>query len=392
MGALASSEFRDKTAVVGVGRTQLSTHSGRTTLSLATEAISRAVQDAGLSMSDIDGLALHAANDCAPLHEVAATLGLRDVRWLHEEWGGDSKAPVILASAATACAVGDASHVVIFRALNGRSGMRMGRMGGGGPSVLPRDLQYQLPYGIVAPAQSYAMAARMHMDRYGTTEEAFGTIAVQQRAAARLNERALMRDSMTMEDYLASRWIVEPFRLFDCCLETDGACALVVTTTDRARDLAQPVVTVRGWASAIGPNGISNIDGDLTTTTGAHIAPRLYAMAGIEPADVDVAQLYDAFTYSVLVQLEDYGFCDKGDGGPYVLSGATALGGALPVNTHGGFLSEGYVHGMNHIAEAVDQLRGHAGARQVPDCAVALSTAQPGYITGMSSAVVLGRP
>ena len=389
---MASTQFRDVASVVGVGRTELSTRSGRTTLSLAIEAITRAVADAGLSMSDIDGLALHAASDCAPLHEVATTLGLRTVRWFHEEWGGGSKAPVILASAASACATGDATNVVIFRALNGRSGMRMGRAGPGASAAMPRDLQYQVPYGIVAPAQSYAMAARMHMNRFGTTQEAFGTIAVQQRANASLNSRALMRDPMTMDDYLASRWIVEPFHLFDCCLETDGACAIVLSTTERARDLAQPPVTVRGWASAIGPNGISNIDGDLTTTTGAQVAPHVYAMAGLGPADVDVAELYDAFTYSVLVQLEDYGFCAKGDGGPYVLSGATARDGALPVNTHGGFLSEGYVHGMNNIAEAVDQLRGQAGERQVPGCQVALVTGQPGYITGMSSAVMFTRP
>ncbi len=384
--------LRDRAAIAGVGCTELSKASGQTPLRLAIRAVLLAVEDAGLDLAEVDGLACHHANDSAQPFQVAEALGM-SVSWFHEEAGGGSKAPVVVGSAAAAVATGLARNVVVYRALNGRSGMRMGSSGTGGRRGAMGDSAYQVPYGLVAPAQAYAMAARQHMVRHGTTEEHLGTIAVQQRANAGMNDHALMRAPITMDDYLASRWVVEPFRLLDCCLETDGACAVVVTSTEQARDLRHPVTAISGWAAAIGDNGFSATrDGDLTTSSAALVAPRLWAMAGLGPDDVDVAQLYDAFTYSVLVQLEDYGFCAKGDAGPFVASGATALGGRLPVNTHGGFLSEGYVHGINHIAEAVRQLRGTAGARQVPDCRVALSTAQPGYLTGMSSAVLLSRP
>ena len=280
---------------------------------------------------------------------------------------------------------------MVYRALNGRSALRMGGSGGGA-AVPSSDLQYQVPYGLVSPSQTYALGARAHMARYGTTAESLGTVAVQQRAQAVDNPRALMRAALTIDDYFDSRFIVEPFRLLDCCLETDGACAVVVTTTERARDLAKPVVSLSGWAWAIGANGFWTGADDLAHGSGAsRVASRVFAMAGVGPNDVDVAELYDAFSISVLLQLEAYGFCAPGDSGPYVLSGATARGGALPVNTHGGFLSEGYVHGLNHVCEAVEQLRGDAGERQVADCEVALSTGQPGYISGMSSAVILRR-
>jgi acetyl-CoA acetyltransferase len=196
---------------------------------------------------------------------------------------------------------------------------------------------------------------------------------------------------MTMEDYLAARFVVEPFRLFDCCLETDGAVALVLTRAERAGDLRRTPVLIRGAAWGGGQTLYSNEIFDTTRTSAADMAPRLYAMAGVGPADFDLAELYDCFTYSVLVQLEDYGFCAKGEGGPFVASGATARGGRIPVNTHGGFLSEGYVHGLNHVAEAVSQLRHEAGARQVPNAEVALSTAQPGYVAGSTAALVLRR-
>lgn len=383
-------ELRGRTAVAGIGYAPLTKNSGCTPLALAVQAITAAVADAGLSVDDIDGFAMHHLNDSAPPHEVAATLGLTDVPFVHEEFGGGSRSPVVVGGAAMAVHTGMARHVVVYRALNGRSGLRMGDSGGG--RAMPgSELQFQQPYGLLFPAQSYALAARAHMERFGTTSEQLGVIAVQQRANAVDNERALMRTPITMHDYLASRMIADPFRLFDCCLETDGACALVVTTTERAADLAQPVVTLQSFAATLAPDDFSKPGGDLTRSSGAVVGPRLYEMAGLSPADVDVAELYDAFTFSVLIQLEDYGFCAKGEGGPFVASGATARGGTLPVNTHGGFLSEGYVHGMNHITEAVQQLRGQAGVRQVDGAEVALATAQPGYLTGATSAVLLAR-
>ena len=188
-----------------------------------------------------------------------------------------------------------------------------------------------------------------------------------------------------MDDYLASRWIVEPLRLFDCCLETDAAVAVVVTSTERARDLRQTPVTVSGAVWGSGHSLFSNDRPDLTTSGAAESSRRLWDQAGVGPGDVDVAELYDAFTPLVLIQLEDYGFCGAGEGADLVRSGA------LPVNTHGGHLSEGYVHGLNHLAEAVHQLRHECGDRQVAHAEIALSTGQPGYVMGSTSALVVKR-
>jgi acetyl-CoA acetyltransferase len=388
--------MRDRVAVLGVGRTPMSKASGRTTLSLAVEAITAAVRDGGLSMADIDGIAMHHATDCAPIHEVAAACGLTGrVRWFHEELGGGSKAPVIVGDAAMAIASGAARRVVVFRALNGRSGMRMGAGvtsgPGGGRAGSIGDMQHQVPHGILAPVQSYAFAARMHMNRYGTTERQLGAVAVQQRANAASNPLALMREPITLDAHASSPWIAEPFRKLDCCLETDGACAVVLGPVEQAKDTPHPTVTLAAWAAAFGSNGFSNTDGDLTTAPSALVGRELYARAGVGPADIDIAQLYDAFTFTVLLQLEDYGFCGRGESGPFVEAGETTRHGSLPVNTHGGFLSEGYVHGINHLAEAVVQLRGEAGARQVPGCATALVSAQPGFITGLSSGLIVRR-
>jgi acetyl-CoA acetyltransferase len=201
----------------------------------------------------------------------------------------------------------------------------------------------------------------------------------------------MMRDPISMDDYFASRPVVDPFRLFDCCLETDGAVAILLTSAERARDLQKRPVLVSAAAWGSGQTLYSNEQPDTTRSSAADMAPRLYEMAGVGPNDIDVAELYDCFTYSVLVQLEDYGFCAKGEAGPFVESGATAMGGSIPVNTHGGFLSEGYVHGLNHVFESVLQLRGEAGVRQVANAEIGLSTAQPGYISGNASALILRR-
>ena len=295
----------------------------------------------------------------------------------------------IVGQAALAIHAGIAETVVCYRALNARSEFRMG--GTGRPLVDAVETQYQAPYGYFAPPQQFAMVARAHMERYGTTQEQFGAVAVNQRANAVSNERAMMRTPITMQDYLDSRWVVEPFRLFDCCLETDAAVALVMTSAERARDLKQTPVLVRGAAWGSGQTLYSNQQPDTTRSAAADMAPRLYEMAGVSPSDFDLAELYDCFTYSVLVQLEDYGFCKKGESGAFVESGAIALSGSIPVNTHGGFLSEGYVHGLNHVTEAVSQLRHDAGERQVEGAEIALSTAQPGYIAGATAALVLQR-
>jgi acetyl-CoA acetyltransferase len=286
-----------------------------------------------------------------------------------------------------AVATGTADAVVCWRAINARSEFRMGGTGRPPPDAI--EFQYQVPYGLMTPPQQCALVARAYMDRFGVKSEDLGRVAITQRRHAVDNPRAVMRTPLTMEEYLGSRWIAEPLRLYDCCLETDAAVALVVTTPERARDLARPPVLVSGAVTGSGHTLFSNQRGDLTTSAAAAAAPRLFAAAGIGPEDVDVAELYDAFTPFVLLQLEDYGFCAKGEAAAMVGDGATAIGGALPVNTHGGFLSEGYVHGLNHVAEAVAQLRGECGPRQVAGAEVALSTAQPGYIAGTTSALVL---
>ncbi|GAA1113559.1 lipid-transfer protein [Nocardiopsis composta] len=387
--------LRDAAAVAGVGYTPFSKDSGVSTTTLACEAILAALDDAGLGPEDIDGIATHRVGDSSPPWAVAPALGIEDQGWYLDQFGGGSVSHAVLGQAAMAVAAGVAETVVCYRAINARSEFRMG--GQGRPPAGAFDLQYQAPYGLIAPVQHYALLARAHMLAYGTSHEHLGAVAVGQREKAAGNPRALKRDPITMRDYLASRWIAEPFRLLDCCLETDGACALVLTSAERARDLRRPPVniTAAAWGgghssySGAGPGGIG---ADPTTSAAARLAPRLYAMAGLGPADVDVAELYDCFTWTVLVQLEDYGFCAKGEGGPYAASGALRIGGELPVNTHGGFLSEGYVHGINHVAEAVQQLRGEAGGRQVPGAEVALSTAQPGYVLAGTSALLLTAP
>jgi acetyl-CoA acetyltransferase len=383
----SASALRDATCIVGVGHTTVSRNSGVSTLALAAAAITEALDDAGIDVVDVDGLATHALNDSAPPQVVAQALGMPSVRWYVDEYGGGSKSHAVIGQAVLACAAGVADVIVVYRSLNGRSEQRMG--GTGGPVMPSIELQYQQPYGLVAAAQHYALMARTHMAAYGTTSEHFGTIAVQQRANAVKNPRALRRDPITLDDYFASPWVVEPFRRLDCCLESDAACAVVVTRRDRARDMRRQPVHVSGVMWDSGVNLFTNEHYELATTPAAAAAGRLWAMAGLGPADVDVAEIYDCFTYTMLVQLEDYGFCDKGDGGPFVASGATSLHSAPPVNTHGGFLSEGYVHGLNHVCEAVHQLRGEAGERQVPRCEVALSKGQPGYTTGLSAALVL---
>jgi acetyl-CoA acetyltransferase len=231
------------------------------------------------------------------------------------------------------------------------------------------------------------------MIRYGTTAEQLGHVAVMQRANAEANPRAMQRKALTMDDYFNSRPIVDPFRLYDICLESDGACAVVVTSAERARDLPHPPVYIMGGAYGGGPNQGDDLFDAIRWPEHArnyahHIADDLWASAGVGPKDIDVAEIYDCFTYSVLMQLEGLGFCAEGEGGPFVASGAVDRDGAMPINTHGGLLSEAYIHGFNHVLEAVEQLRGAAGPRQVPGAEIALTTA--GAMT-CGSAMVLRR-
>lgn len=386
---MSAHPLRDRAAIVGVGYTEFSKDSGVSTLALALRAIRAACDDAGIAVSQLDGVACHKVGDSVQAAVVMQALGMRDPHFYVDQFGGGSASHTIVGQAAMAVACGVADYVVCWRAINARSEFRMGGTGRPPPDVV--EFQYQTPYGYATPPQQFAAMAAAYLHRYGYGREDLGRVAVTQRSNAVVNERAMMRTPLTIDDYLAARWIVEPLCLYDCCLETDAAIAVVVTSAERARDLRQTPVLVSGAVWGGGHTLFSNGRGDLTESAARDAAPRLYAMAGLGPDDVDVACLYDAFTPLVLSQIEDYGFCAPGEAAAFVRDGHTAVGGSLPVNPHGGHLSEGYVHGINHVAECVQQLRGASGVRQVAGAEVALSTGQPGYVAGSTSALLLRR-
>ena len=372
--------FKDRTAITGIGWTAFSRTSGKSTHHLAVEACKNAIEDSGLRIKEIDGVVTFNVSDSVSPQWVAASLGLPELRYHLERWGGGTSAPAMVADAAMAVACGLADNVVVFRSMNGRSGRRPG---GSGEHPAPRgEDQFLIPYGWTSFVHACAMFARRHILLYGTKPEHFGAVTVAARKHGALNERAQLRKPITMADYLNSRMVADPLRLLDICLETDGACAVVVTSAERARNLKHRPVYIMAASMGGGPNvsGFSpNTAGFLRTpshgdTYAKYVAPHLFRMAGVTPKDVDVAELYDEMTFATILQLEDYGFCKKGEGGPFVEGGRIELGGELPVNTHGGFLSEGYIHGLNHVVEAVQQLRGEAGTRQVRDAEIALST------------------
>jgi len=302
--------LRDRVAIAGIGATAFSKDSGVSTLTLGCQAIMAALEDAGLSADDLDGVATFRVGDSVLPAILAQALGLKDLKYYVDQFGGGSVSHSIIGQAALAIHAGIADTVVCYRALNARSEFRMG--GTGRPLVDAVETQYQAPYGYFTPPQQFAMAARAHMARYGTSEAQLGQVAVTQRAHAVHNERALMRAPISLEDYFASRLVVEPFRLFDCCLETDGAVAIVLTRAERARDLKQVPVLISGATWGSGQTLYSNEQPDPTRTAAADMSARLFEMAGVTASEIDVAELYDCFTYSVLVQLEDYGFCAKG--------------------------------------------------------------------------------
>jgi acetyl-CoA acetyltransferase len=381
--------LRDQAAIAGVGWAGYSKDSGVSTLTLALRAIRAALDDTGLGLSDVDGVATHGVGDSTPATVVAAALGLRDIRFVLDQVGGGGISATAVGYAAMAVALGQADTIVVWRALNARSEFRMGGTGRAAPALA--EFQYQVPYGYLAPPQQFAMIARAYLGTGRVSEKVLGTVAVTQRAYAQRNPRAMMRAPITLEDYLASPWVAEPLRRLDCCLESDAAVALVVTSATRAAALRRPAVLISGFATGGGMTLYNAGRTALIPSAARDLAPRLYASAGVGPGQIDIAELYDAFTFLVPLQLEDYGLVPEGEVGPFILDGGTGPGGRLPVNTHGGHLSEGYVHGLNHVAEAVTQLRGDAGDRQVPGAAVALVSSQPGYVGGATSALILRR-
>lgn len=364
-----------RAAITGTGATAYTRSSGRSVLSLADEACRAAIADAGLQPSDIDGVAsFMVMHDSVPTVAVASSLALPGLRWaLDIDLGG--QAPCHLAvQAAAAIRTGQARHVLVYRAMNGRSGPRVGTMQfhGGGAG-------YRYPIGYDAYLMYVAMWGQRFLHETGQGELDLGAVAVAQRAYATRNPAAFRREPLDLAAYLAAPFVVEPFRSPDCTVEVDGACAVVVSGIDVARDLRHPPAVIAAGGYRAGPRpgldiGDHLLWDDYTRNYTSHLRNELYGTAGIGPADVDFAEIYDCFTSTVLMGMEGLGLCERGESGAFVRSGATAADGRLPVNTHGGLLAEGYLHGMNTVVEAARQVHGAAGDRQLARHDVAVVT------------------
>ncbi|MFJ5782179.1 lipid-transfer protein [Streptomyces hydrogenans] len=374
-----------RAAVAGIGATEFSKDSGRSELSLAVEAVRAALDDAGLTPGDVDGLVTFTM-DTNPEITVAQAAGIGELSYFSRVHYGGGAACATVQQAALAVAAGVAEVVVCYRAFNERSGRRFGSgVQRREPSAEGAALGWQLPFGLLTPASWVAMAAQRYLHDHGLTPEVFGHVAVTDRRYAATNPAAWFHDKpITLADHAASRWIAEPLRLLDCCQETDGGQAIVVTTTERARDLRRPPAVVLAAAQGAGrkQEAMTSFyrDGLSGLPEMGVVARQLWQTSGLRPADIDVGILYDHFTPFVLMQLEEFGFCGPGEGGDFVAADA------LPINTHGGQLGEAYLHGMNGIAEAVRQLRG-TSVNQIPGAARALVTAGTGVPT---SGLVLG--
>jgi acetyl-CoA acetyltransferase len=343
---------------------------------IALDAIHDAAADAGLPVPDIDGFTGY-CDDANTPSELAVSLGTKELRYTALVWGGrGSGLPGAVASAYAAVATGLASYVVVVRSIIQVTRLGQSIAAGVGPGqAIPISASYTAPFGMALPAAIYALKARRHMSLYGTTADHLAEVAINARRNAVSNPDARFREEITVEEHHASRIIADPLRLYDCCMESDGAAAVIITSPERARDLRQPPVSIRAvsmtgeykWATA----SFNTVDEVYPSTGHRRAARDLYARAGLGPSDVDVALFYDAFTPSVLMSLEDWGFCEIGESGPFVAGGAIRREGKLPVNPHGGNLAEVYLQGSTHLLEATRQLRGTSG-NQVDGAEVAL--------------------
>jgi acetyl-CoA acetyltransferase len=382
-------------AIVGLGLTDMGKVYGRTAVDFAGEAIASALADAGLAKGDLDGLLVNANSafdNIGPRLQMA--LGLEDLTLVNVMNSFGSTAGMMLEYASYAVANGRANAVVCvfadaplkekvsssaayagnrYRGATGMAGLRSA-------------------YGVFGANPMYALAAKRHMHVYGTTQDQLGAIAVSQRRWALMNPIAQMKAEMTLVDYHASRWVVEPFHLFDCSLVSNGAVAVIVTSAERARDLPQPPVYLRGFGQiAPGDNQFAGREPFLDTGAKVSGAQALHH-AGIELADIDIVELYDCYTYTVLVTLEDYGFCAKGEGGAFVEDGKLGPGGSLPTNTGGGQLSSFYMWGFTPISEAVIQVRGQAGQRQLEQNGHVLVSGNGGVLNYHSTTIMSKHP
>ena len=382
-----------KAAITGIGATEFSKDSGRSEMSLASEAVAAAIADAGLKPSDIDGMVTY-STDNNPDVEIARHVGIGSLRHFSRVHYGGGAACGTIVMAAMAVATGVADAVVCYRAFNERSGRRFGA----GVQDLPlaataerAQFSWTTPFGQLTPASWVAMVARRYMHLYGATSEDFGRVAVAGRKHAANNPAAwFYNEPITLEEHQASRWIVDPLHLLDCCQESDGGQALVVVSAERARDLPNKPALIVAGAQGAGEEQwtmTSFFRDDIAQLPEMKVvADELWASSGLRPSDIQTAILYDHFTPYVLMQLEEFGFCARGEAKDFIADGALELGGRLPINTHGGQLGEAYIHGMNGIAEAVRQIRG-TSVNQVDSVENVLVTAGTGVPT---SGLILG--
>ena len=385
--------LKNETAIAGIGTTEFSKHSGVSELSLAAQCIKAACDDAGVEPGAIDGLVSYTLDSTDEI-EVARAVGAGDLSFFSKINYGGGAAVGTIAQAAMAIATGQATTVVCYRAMNGRSGKRMGQ--GVSGEISSSDLihwSWYMPYGMLIPGSWIAMVANKYMHTYGVTREDLGRVAISQRNYALRNPRAYgFGKPLTMDQYLSSKRIADPLCLYDFCQETDGGCAILITSAERARDLKQKPAVIRGvtQASTRGQEQMTSYyRDDLQSLPEMEMAAaRVYAMAGLGPADIDAACLYDAFTSEVIMQLESFGFCGRGEGKDLVREGALDSDGRLPNNTHGGLISEGYIHGMNNIAEGVRLVRGESTSQPAKVVEHVLVSSGVGVPTG---AMILGQ-
>lgn len=376
-----SHPLRGRTAIVGIGNTRRWNAPDRSPFDQLQEASVLALEDAGLRLKDVDGLFCSLSTSGLPVLNVAERLGIRP-RHADGTMVGGASFIFHLQSAMSALVNGLCDVALICYGSNQLTS-------GGKLASMPDPQPYENPYKPRYPISSYALAAARHMHEHGTTREHLADVAVAARAWAQLNPDAFMREPLTREQVLASRMVSDPLSKADCCLVTDGGAALVLTRADRARDLPRKPAYLLGTGIGISHRQISAMP-DLTTTAAVESGQRAYAMAGVGPQDIQHLMLYDAFTINTLLFLEDLGFCKKGEAGPMVSSGAISPGGRLPVNTNGGGLSCNHpgMYGLFTVIEAVEQLRGQCGARQIPGVQLALAHANGGVLSSQATAIM----
>jgi len=379
-------------AIVGIGATDFSKNSGRSELRLAAEAVRDALDDAGLTPTDVDGLTTFTMDTNTEV-AVGRAAGIGELTFFSKVHYGGGAACAIIQQAAMAVATGIADVVVAYRAFNERSGMRFGQvqtrlMENADSTGVDNSFSY--PHGLSTPAAQVAMIAKRYMHLCGATSRDFGAISVADRKHAANNPKAYFYGKpITIEDHQNSRWIAEPLRLLDCCQETDGAVAIVVTSTERAKDLKHRPAVIEAAAQGSSPDQytmVSYYRPELGLPEMGLVGQQLWQQSGLSPTDIQTAVLYDHFTPFTLIQLEELGFCGKGEAKDFIADDAVEVGGRLPINTHGGQLGEAYIHGMNGIAEGVRQLRG-TSVNPVPDVEHVLVTAGTGVPT---SGLILG--